>query len=336
MHFGAFGGLVETVLDRFGGQSRRRRRVRREAALLVREGKRRLRRGGHRIAAPVVTSVRAAITELQQAVADDDFDKLMVARDRLDKKLDEHLGFVAKSPGREYVESFGVAIFVALLLRAFVVEPFKIPSGSMIPTLQVGDHIFVNKFIYGVRLPYTNIKFAESYRRPERGEVVVFLWPVDRNTDFIKRIVAIAGDIVELRANVLYINHKPVERQRIAGDCHYSDVDHSGSVWEQRECEAYRETLDGRKYTVFQSPGTAARQEANYGPFIVPAHHVFCMGDNRDNSNDSRFWGPVDEVLIKGKAMFIWWSFGQPGEDSNPVVQKFQAIRGSRMFHTVR
>src|SRR5207248_8259385 len=111
------------------------------------------------------------------SVKNHEWEKIPPARDSLDKKLDDHLAFARKSTIREYTESIGVAVLIALFLRAFVVEAFKIPSGSMIPTLQVGDHIFVNKFIYGIRVPWTNIKFGMTYRKPRRGEVIVFIYP---------------------------------------------------------------------------------------------------------------------------------------------------------------
>src|SRR6266542_4679303 len=139
-----------------------RQRGIKEARLLLREAR---------------AKVRDAIDALSQVVIARDWDKLSVALNTLDKWLDENLGFARKSTAREYVESIGIAVLIALFLRAFVVEAFKIPSGSMIPTLQVGDHIFVNKFIYGVRVPFTNVKFGSDYRKPMRGEVIVFIYP---------------------------------------------------------------------------------------------------------------------------------------------------------------
>ena len=181
----------------------------------------------------------------------------------------------AKSTAREYAEALGVALLLALVIRTFVVQAFKIPSGSMLPTLQIGDHILVNKFIYGPRLevPLTQWSLGQlpGFREPRAGDVVVFIYPKERDKDFIKRIVAVAGQTVESRGNALLIDGKKVEDAH----AHYEKRDH-----------------------------------VDFGPYTVPAGHVFVMGDNRDESYDSRFWGPVPIQDIKGLAMVIYWSWG--------------------------
>ena len=187
-----------------------RQRGMKEARLLLREGRRVLRKYSHRLTGEQQAKVKEAIEALSAAVIARDFDKLPGALNSLDDVLDNNLGFARKSTAREYTESIGVAVLIALFLRAFVVEAFKIPSGSMIPTLQVGDHIFVNKFIYGVRVPFTNIKFGMEFRKPKRGEVIVFIYPVEPDKDFIKRIVAVEGDTVEMHDDQLVVNGKPV------------------------------------------------------------------------------------------------------------------------------
>ena len=180
-----------------------------------------------------------------------------------------------KSTVREYAEALGVALLLALVIRTFVVQAFKIPSGSMLPTLQIGDHILVNKFIYGPRLevPLTQYSLGQlpGFREPRAGDVVVFIYPKERDKDFIKRIVAVAGQTVEARGNTLIIDGKQVEDLH----AHYEKRDH-----------------------------------VDFGPYTVPAGHVFVMGDNRDESYDSRFWGPVPIQDIKGLAMVIYWSWG--------------------------
>ena len=158
----------------------------------------------------------------------------------LSELAEENLSFARKSTLREYVESIAIAVLIALFLRAFVVEAFKIPSGSMIPTMEIGDHIFVNKFLYGVRIPYTDRKVFE-WRAPRRGEVIVFVYPCDRDKDFIKRIVAVAGDTVEVRCNVLFVNGERVDQEHMtAEDCHYWDYndryDRVDGVWDTRFC----------------------------------------------------------------------------------------------------
>jgi len=307
---------------------RSRQRGLKEARLLLREGRRVLRKYSHRLSGEQSAKVKTAIEALSAAVIARDFDKLPGALNALDDLLDSHLGFGRKSTAREYTESIGVAVLIALFLRAFVVEAFKIPSGSMIPTLQVGDHIFVNKFIYGVRVPFTNIKFGMEYRKPERGEVIVFIYPKEPDKDFIKRIVAVEGDTVELRDNQVVVNGKPVPRSHVEGDCRYEDFIEETARWEERRCEAWVESAPGNTYTTVQNknerPQSWPSQDYQQAWTRVPKDHVFVMGDNRDNSHDSRYWGFVPFDLIKGKAMIIWWSHGEP-----------EGIRFKRMFSLV-
>jgi signal peptidase I len=176
---------------------------------------------------------------------------------------------------REYGQALVVALLLALFIRSFVVQAFKIPSGSMLPTLQIGDHILVNKFVYGVRVPIFGNELLHV-SEPHRGDVVVFVYPEDSQKDFIKRVVAVAGDSVEVRAKKLYVNGKRPE------DPHAHFVEGEGRLLSPRD---------------------------NYGPFTVPPGNVFVMGDNRDRSYDSRFWGPVSLDKIKGKAFLIYWSW---------------------------
>ncbi len=182
-----------------------------------------------------------------------------------------------KSVFREYAEAIVLAVILALFIRTFVVQAFKIPSGSMLPTLKIGDHILVVKSIYGVRLPFNN-KVIIPVKKPQRDDVIVFIYPVDPDKDFIKRVVAVPGDKVEIRDKKLYINDKP------APDEHgYYD--------------------DPELNPIMKKPGD------EFGPVVVPPKKVFVMGDNRDHSYDSRFWGFVDLEAIKGKAFMIYWSW---------------------------
>jgi len=188
-----------------------------------------------------------------------------------------------KSQLREYVEALGVALLLALAIRTFVVQAFKIPSGSMLPTLQIGDHILVNKFLYGPRLeiPLTQISLGRlpGLRKPRPGDVVVFIWPKDRSKDFIKRVIAVEGQTVEVRNRQVFIDGKP---------------------W------------DDPHATWVMQRGLGGAAGDNYGPYTVPPDHVFVMGDNRDQSYDSRFWGPVPIADIKGQALVIYWSWDGP------------------------
>jgi signal peptidase I len=301
---------------------RRRRRALKEARLLLREARRGLRKYSHRLAEKGGQVVRECVDALDQALKQRDWGGLPNALNALDRALDDYMPFARKSTVREYAESIAVAVLIALFLRAFVVEAFKIPSGSMIPTLQVGDHIFVNKFIYGIRIPWTNIKFGMTYREPRRGEVIVFIYPKEPDKDFIKRIVGIPGDKVEIKNNQIFINDQPIPREHVDNDCQYMDYDEPTQRWDERRCDQFVETLDGNSFvTIYDRNGPPH----TYQPVKVPKDSVFVMGDNRDNSHDSRFWGFVPYDLIKGKAMIIWWSSGEPEG----------WIRVARMFHLV-
>ncbi|MBF0538879.1 MAG: signal peptidase I [Nitrospirae bacterium] len=185
-------------------------------------------------------------------------------------------GTIKKSIVREYVESIVTALLLALLIRAFVIQAFKIPSGSMIPTLLVGDHILVKKFSYGVQIPFTDKKIL-VFNSPQRGEVVVFKFPEDTSRDFIKRVIAREGDVVEIKQKKLYVNGTP-------------------------QTEPYTQYVD-------TTGTTSAVPRDNLGPITVPKGKLFVMGDNRDQSYDSRFWGFVDISLVKGEALIIYWSW---------------------------
>jgi signal peptidase I len=182
----------------------------------------------------------------------------------------------ARRTFQEYSEAFVVAIILATLIRGLLIQAFVIPSGSMEPTLLIGDHILVNKFIYGVRIPFTKERWPK-FRNPERGDVIVFVYPQDRTKDFIKRVIAVPGDKVEILNKKVYING------RLSEDPH-----------------AY--FSDPRIYSASQT------ERDNIGPLEVPKGHLFAMGDNRDNSRDGRFWGYVPIEDVKGEAFIIYYS----------------------------
>ena len=175
---------------------RRRRRAQKEARLLLREARRGLRKYSHRLTDKGGSAVKAAIDGLAAALDQQNHDGVSTSINELDRALDDHMPFARKSTVREYTESIAVAVLIALFLRAFVVEAFKIPSGSMIPTLQVGDHIFVNKFSYGPAVPYTKSRVWTTMP-PHRADVIVFAFPEHPEQDFIKRVVALPGDKLE-------------------------------------------------------------------------------------------------------------------------------------------
>jgi signal peptidase I len=206
---------------------------------------------------------------------------------------------------REYAESIGIAVAVALILRAFVVEAFKIPSGSMIPTLQVGDHIFVNKFTYGPAIPWTHSRLW-SRMPPSRGDVMVFAYPEHPDQDFIKRVIAIPGDKLEARGGHPIINGWEVP-SCFAGPYNYVDAQDSN----KHDGDIYVEFLEDEAFLTFFDRNTV--QSDYQGPFYVKPNEVWVMGDNRNNSHDSRMWwggqgGGVPFENIKGRALFVWLS----------------------------
>ncbi len=190
-----------------------------------------------------------------------------------------------KSIAREYTEAILIALLLALLIRTFIVQAFKIPSGSMKKTLLIGDHILVSKFSYGTHIPneipFINIKLFDDIvlfsKVPKRGDIIVFKFPKDETRDFIKRVIGLPGDLLEVKSQKVYINNKPYE------DTHARHTDSpSDSPLVPRD---------------------------DFGPILVPDNHVFVMGDNRENSQDSRYWGYLNVKKIRGKALIIYWSW---------------------------
>ncbi|NQY26607.1 MAG: signal peptidase I [Piscirickettsiaceae bacterium] len=197
----------------------------------------------------------------------------------------------------EYAKSFFPIILVVLVIRSFIAEPFRIPSASMLPTLHIGDFILVNKFAYGVRLPVINTKILEV-SEPERGDVVVFRYPNNPKIDYIKRIVGLPGDKVGYFNKTVYINGEEVARD-------IKIKDESLLTIAPARSELYYESLGEYGHEILIDP----ERRLVEGETIVPMGEYFVMGDNRDNSNDSRFWGTVPEGNLVGKAFFIWMSW---------------------------
>jgi len=194
----------------------------------------------------------------------------------------------------EYMEAIIIAVFLALIIRTFVVQAFKIPSGSMLPTLQIGDHIFVNKFIYGIKIPFID-KTIINIKTPQRGDVVVFKFPQDEKKDFIKRVVGIGGETIKIKNKQVYIDGKAVD------DPHafFTDINFIPK----------RDNMDS---------------------ILVPKGKIFVMGDNRDASFDGRFWGFVDLDKVKGKAMIIYLSWNS---GSKNILSKIRWERFAKLIH---
>ena len=318
-------------------EARRRLRAVKESKLLCHETRRILKRHGYRVKPEIARDIAGHEEALRQALKERNWERIRAEMNALDELVDKHLSFARKSTVREYAESIGVAVLIALLLRSFVVEAFKIPSGSMYPTLKVGDHIFVNKFIYGLGWPLSGIKFWQ-YGRPSRGDVIVFKYPEDPDKDFIKRVIGVEGDTVEIRRTGVFVNGKALPRRHL-GYVHYIDYSDELPIQEKhpKDADEWEETLDGKTfqiYTEIGENGGGCRPPARFGcgePAKVPPSHVYVMGDNRDNSHDSRFWGYVPLNFIKGKALFVWYS-----GDPDPDKKWLSGIRVERFGHIVR
>ncbi len=312
---------------------RTRKRAEAEARHITAEARRILRKKSYRIPEVVTAEIEKAIAGTNAALARPELEPLREAIAALDEKMDEHLAFARKSTVREYSESIGVAVGIALLLRAFVVEAFQIPSGSMIPTLEVGDHIFVSKFSYGIGIPFTNKKLL-TLAKPKRGDVIVFKYPLGQDTDYIKRVVGLPGDTLEVRRNEVFINGRPMPRELGDRPCRYTEGPRFEGMIGERECELWIEDLDGKRHKAIHEPG---RPSSEYGPKEIPPGNVFVMGDNRDNSNDSRVWGTVPYELIKGRALIVWWSRGPTRGEWSPggLAEWWKAIRWRRFFSAV-
>jgi len=215
----------------------------------------------------------------------------------------------------EYSKSFFPVLFAVLILRAFLYEPFRIPSGSMMPTLLVGDFILVNKYDYGLRLPVTHTKITTG-DKPKRGDVAVFRYPEDESLDYIKRVVGLPGDHISYYNRRLSVNDKPLN---VKLDSTYQGLGESSDLVINQgcdnvkaKCKVYNEKLGDISYTIMTNPDV--RYSAD-GELFVPPGHYFVMGDNRDHSNDSRFWGFVPEENLVGKAVMIWmhWDWRNGG-----------------------
>lgn len=215
------------------------------------------------------------------------------------EKTKEKNGKTAKSKVQEYIEAIIIAILIAVVIRTFIVQAYKIPSRSMVPALLVGDHLLVNKFIYGVKIPLIR-KTIIPISEPEKGDIIVFIYPEDRSKDFIKRVIGVAGDKIEIKNKDIFINERP-----------YKDT--------------FGVYVDPVVYPAVVQP------RDNFGPVVVAPGSVFVMGDNRDESLDSRFWGLVDLKDVEGKALIIYWSWNSDQQDN--ILNKIRWNRLGSLLH---
>ena len=227
-------------------------------------------------------------------------DSLFLRRRRMDRAVHHKVQRPRDPVIIEYSRSLFPVLLIVLLFRSFLFEPFKIPSGSMIPTLLIGDFILVNKFAYGLRLPVLNTKVL-SVGEPERGDVVVFRYPVDPGINFIKRLIGLPGDTIAYRNKQLFINGEPVEQTEQGL---YTGADVKCST-PRPDGHRRKEQLGAVNHDILLHQGSATIDNQ----WIVPEGHFFVMGDNRDRSNDSREWGFVPESNLMGRAVGIWMNF---------------------------
>lgn len=221
---------------------------------------------------------------------------------------------------REYVETLLAALLIAVLIRVFVLTAFKIPTSSMLPTLQVGDFVFAYRLPYGLQLPFATQKLFQT-TEPERGDVVVFRYPGDDNLNFIKRVVATDGDKVEIRNRRLYVNDVPSTYERVEGEVPQVPGQEYYSVLREKAGESTR-------LVMFKKGSTGG----DFGPDLVPPGHIFVLGDNRDSTDDSRYWGMIPADRVDGRIVAIWLSLDW---ESASGIGPFPRVRWERVLARV-
>lgn len=283
------------------------RHVKAAARILEKEARKILRRHARRIAPPAAEAMRASLIALDAHRAAEDWPGVEDQAEVLDELLHQHASFARKSALRETLENVGIAVGVAVALRSCLYEPFKIPSGSMMPTLRTGDHIFVNKFVYGIQIPFTTtVVGTDMFDQIRRGDVVVFRYPLDESEDFIKRVIGLPGDVVRVEGREVWIRRagddqfEAVQRTPIDARC----LDDAG-VQVVEHCQIFEEFLDGRSYEVRYLTDGDARGEGGARTFEVPADALFVMGDNRNLSHDSLQWTAAVEAVSADRVLNI-------------------------------
>jgi len=239
----------------------------------------------------------------------------------------EALRRVNRSPGQhwglflEWAKSFTIAIILFLFVRTLLVEAFKIPSGSMEKTLLVGDFLLVNKMVYGAEIPFTG-KHLPAIRHPQRGDVIVFQWPLDPTKNFVKRLVGVPGDTLEMKGGELYVNGEHQNERYVSHSEPDMDPSPPDFDWQKKYLVKTAEAASG-----------PPPSRNNWGPLVVPKDEYFVLGDNRDNSLDSRYWQFVPDSLIRGRPMFVYYSYDP---DSLDRMSWLTRIRWTRIGERVR
>ncbi len=281
-------------------------KARKRAKQLIKETKVVLEKNRSKLNPESVSILEQKIGNAERAFTSQNYEEILKTTEDLDSASTDYLSKYTKSKLRQNIEALAFAILLALIIRTFVFQPFKIPSGSMIPTLLVGDHLLVNKFVYGTKIPFTDIEIF-PIEKIKRGDVVVFTYPNNERDPsknglyYIKRVVGLPGDEIDLNGRNLYVNGGKVP------------IEYEGTYADKRNSEQfdeYREDLFGEEHTVIFRKGKENTNRGSYIPVTkVPEGSVFVMGDNRDNSQDSRFWGFVPIENIAGRAFIIHWSW---------------------------
>ena len=300
-------------------------KARKRAKQLIKETKVVLEKNRSKLNPESVSIIEQKIGNAERVLDTQNYEEILKTTEDLESASADYLSKYTKSKLRQNIEALAFAILLALIIRTFVFQPFKIPSGSMIPTLLVGDHLLVNKFIYGTRIPFTDIEIF-PIEKIKRGDVIVFTYPNNERDPsknglyYIKRVVGLPGDEIDLNGRNLYINGGKVP---IVYEGTYSDKRNT------EQFDEYREDLFGEEHTVIFRKGKENTNRGSYIPVTkVPEGSVFVMGDNRDNSQDSRFWGFVPMENIAGRAFIIHWSWDFANPDILNKVRWDRVLSG--------
>lgn len=274
-------------------------KIKRQAAPARKEARRILKHHGRKLGSAQVEPLARSLAALETHLAAGDATQAESELKQLELLLDTDFAFARKSALREWAESLLVALFIALFLRTFVLEAFKIPSGSMIPTLLVGDHIFVNKYVYGIRLPLMNSRLVE-WSNPQRGDVIVFAYPQDPEKDYIKRVIGLPGDRITIRGQELFVNDHKLMMTDSEPYTYTDEITGNPAHAILRQV-----VVDDKQFRIIYDEGRLHPSME----YTVEPRHLFVMGDNRDNSADSRAWGQVPYDNVKGRAVVVWLSY---------------------------